>query len=111
MAEPRTIPIDELINKRIEEKLHTDPSRYIQMDELAWIQYKRKELEAELNASQQRITHLYHDLTSVTAPQGKWAKALYFVDKGMLLYQGLRFGYQVGDAILSIKNLFKRKKR
>lgn len=85
------------------------------MDELEWIEYKRRQTKRKLQKSHKRMQLTYATLTdSSPVPEGKWSRALYFADRGFSVWQGLKTGYKFADfatTLVSIRKMFKKKEK
>lgn len=89
--------------------------RLAQMDDLEWIQFRRKEISEELARSKSRIHVGYQRLTGKEEkiPTDKWGKTAYLLSRGGTIINGLRIGLKVGRAIntlIGLKWAISRKK-
>ncbi len=81
-------------------------------DELEWLTYNRKTTHEKIVTSQKKMKATYQSLVhGDSMPANKLGKAIYFLDKGATVIQGLRAGYKVAElltAVLAFKRIFKR---
>lgn len=71
-----------------------------QMDELDWIQYRRKETRRMLDQSRKRLRTQYDGLTQKDKiPSDKWGKTAYILSKSGTIINGLRIGLTIGKTI------------
>lgn len=84
------------------------------MDQLEYLEYKRRLITRQMQQSRQRMMEDYHHLVKPSAvPESPMSKALYFFERGKTLYHGLQMGYRIGAAlsmVLGITKLFRKRK-
>lgn len=98
--------IEEIINRH----LRASSSHYKPMDEMEWLQYKRRQTKKKLDASKRKMILTYQTLTSEAPPTSKWGMFSYMIDRSMNIIQGVRMGYKIGDAIRMILKMRKSRK-
>lgn len=93
-----------------EERLNAILDRYARMDELDWLAHKRKMTKKKMKKSRQHMSDLYGELTdNPPVPDTGWGKAIYYLERGATLVQGVKMGFKIGDAIKALAGLRKRK--
>lgn len=81
-------------------------------DDLEWLTYNRKATHDKIVKSQNKMKATYQSLVhSDSMPSNRFGRAIYFLDKGATVIQGLRAGYRVAElltAVLAFRKIFKR---
>lgn len=86
-----------------------------QMDELEWIQHRRKCVIDEMRHTRTNMQGIYSNLTKKEEiPLDKWGKTAYLLSKSGTIVNGLRIGIKVGRAvntIVKLKQAFSSRKK
>lgn len=95
--------IDELINRRLNEKAN----RFRPMDELQWLEYKRQHTKKQLDKSRKRMKQVYESLTQPQPITTKWGMVNLLINRGSQIIQGVKWGVKISDVI---KQMIKNRK-
>lgn len=80
-----------------------------QMDQLEWIQYRRRQTLQQLRQSQQSMQDSVSRLTSAPERPGtSVGRLMQMFERGMMIYRGVRFGLRIGS---SLSQAFARRRR
>lgn len=92
-----------------------DTSSYLtsRMDEMEWIEYRKRETKKKLNRSRSKMRESYRKMThKEQIPTDKWGKTAYFLSRSGSIVNGIRMGYKVVralNAVAKLKRTFSRK--
>ena len=85
------------------------------MDELEWIQFRRRQVKQRLEASRTNMRHSYNCLTGKEEiPSDKWGKTAFWLSKSGTIINGVRIGVKIGGIIgtlIKLRRTFARKHR
>lgn len=77
-----------------------------QMDELQWIEYRRRKTRREMNKVGKDMKKAYECLTRKDKiPSDKWGKTAYLLSKSGTILNGIRMGLKVGRAVNTLVKL------
>lgn len=83
------------------------------MDELEWLEYRKKMVVRQMESSRARMHKGYEQLTGKEqVPSGKWGKTAYLLSKSGTIINGIRLGLKIGTAVstlLKLKRAFSKK--